>query len=204
MGREYKLNKSELTRLKINSKIYAQFLPVLKLKQEQLQIEQTRIKKIILSIEKEYILLKENVFSNTSIFSDELNPYDIENLITPQSIDIYKKSVAGVNIPILREIISTKRDIDIFMAPPWLLFILPQLDILVKKDIEIKIITKQYYLITKELKKSTQKVNLFEKILIPETNEAIKKIKIFLGDEEVAAVGRAKIAKSKNIQDLNF
>jgi len=204
MGREYKLNKSELTRLKINFKIYAQFLPVLKLKQEQLQIEQTRIKKIILSIEKEYILLKENVFSNTSIFSDELNPYDIENLITPKSIDIYKKSVAGVNIPILREIISTKRDIDIFMAPPWLLFILPQLDILVKKDIEIKIITKQYYLITKELKKSTQKVNLFEKILIPETNEAIKKIKIFLGDEEVAAVGRAKIAKSKNIQDLNF
>jgi len=204
MGREYKLNKSELTRLKINFKIYAQFLPVLKLKQEQLQIEQIRIKRVMLGIEKEYILMKENIFSNTSIFFDETNPYDIENLIKPISIDIYKKSVAGVNIPILREIINNKSDIDVFMAPPWLLFILPQLRILVKKDIEIKIITKQYDLITKELKKSTQKVNLFEKILIPETNEAIKRIKIFLGDEEVAAVGRAKIAKNKNSKDLNF
>jgi len=204
MGRDYKLNKSELTRLKSNAKIYSQFLPVLKLKQEQLQIEQIRIKRIIINIKNKYILIKENIFLNTSIFSDISNPYDIEKLIKPIRVDIYTKSVAGINIPILKEIIINKCDIDTFMAPTWLLFIIPELRILVEKHIEINIIQKQYDLITKELKKSTQKVNLFEKILIPETQDAIKRIKIFLGDEEVAAVGRAKTAKNKNIKDLNF
>lgn len=204
MGRDFKLNKSELTRLKVNAKIYSQFLPVLKLKQEQLQIEQIRIKKIIVGIEEEYISMKENIFTNTSVFSDEINPYDIEKLIKPSSVDVYTKSVAGINIPIVKEVIINKYYIDAFMAPPWLLFILPELHKLIEKHIEIKVAIKQYNLITAELKKSTQKVNLFEKILIPETKEAIKKIKIFLGDEEVAAVGRAKVAKNKSNKDLNF
>lgn len=63
--------------------------------------------------------------------------------------------------------------------------------------VEILIAKKQYTVINKELKKATQKVNLFEKILIPDTKHAIKKINIFLGDEQVASVVRAKIAKNK-------
>jgi V/A-type H+-transporting ATPase subunit D len=63
----------------------------------------------------------------------------------------------------------------------------------------LQIIDKQYLLISKELKKATQKVNLFEKLLIPETKNAIKRINIVLGDEQVAAVGRAKTAKKKTI-----
>ena len=64
----------------------------------------------------------------------------------------------------------------------------------------MKIIQKQHILISKNLKKATQKVSLFEKVLIPDTQEAIKKINIILGDEQVASVGRAKSAKNKTVQ----
>lgn len=69
----------------------------------------------------------------------------------------------------------------------------------VKINVKINILLKQLFLIKKELKKSTQQVNLFEQVLIPESKYAIKRIKIALADEQVAAVGRGKIAKKKQI-----
>jgi V/A-type H+-transporting ATPase subunit D len=62
---------------------------------------------------------------------------------------------------------------------------------------EVKVLMRKEALLREELRTTTQRVNLFEKKLIPELKENIRKIKIFLGDEETAAVGRAKLAKGK-------
>jgi V/A-type H+-transporting ATPase subunit D len=199
MGKTYKLNKSELTRLKQEEKIYEQFLPVLKLKQEQLQIEHIRIKKNFLLIESFYSKKKKNILRNASVFPDISNPYKINKILYPEKISISNKSLAGVFIPVLKKIEFKECLINFFDSPCWFILIIDDFKDLILKNIEIQIVRKQYQLIGKELKKATQKVNLFEKVLIPDTKQAIKKINIILGDEQVAAVGRAKIAKNKNI-----
>lgn len=197
MGKAYKLNKSELTKLKREEKVYLQFLPVLKLKQEQLQVEQIRIKKKCSILETYYNKLLTKAYLNTSVFPDESNPYTLESILKPKKISIVKKSVAGVCIPVLENVVFDNSLINFFDSPCWFLLIISELKSLAIKNVEIQIVKKQYKLISKELKKSTQKVNLFEKVLIPETKSAIKRINIVLGDEQVAAVGRGKIAKSK-------
>jgi len=66
-----------------------------------------------------------------------------------------------------------------------------------RRESEVKILDQQHDLLQRELTKISQRVNLFEKVKIPEAREAIRVIRIKLGDEMTAAVGRAKIAKSK-------
>jgi V/A-type H+-transporting ATPase subunit D len=196
---EFKLNKSELTRLKQEEKMYTQFLPVLKLKQEQLQIEKIRIKKKYVFCKKELDNILNQVEPNLSILTDIDNSYDIKTLVSPQNVNIVMKSIAGVKVPYLNSITFKTFFIHYFDAPWWINFVVKNIKSLIKRNIELQVIDKQYLLISKELKKATQKVNLFEKLLIPETKNAIKKINIVLGDEQVAAVGRAKTAKKKTI-----
>jgi len=198
MIRKYKLNKSELTSLKQEAKIYLQFLPVLKLKQEQLQMEQIRIKKKYISLKNVYDEKRSKVENNAEVLCDPNNPYKIEKFLRPKNIQVRYKSLAGVIIPVIESLVFETPEMIFFDAPYWLIFIIKDLKSLVTTSVEIKIVEKQYMLIQKELKKATQKVNLFEKVLIPETKQAIKRINIILGDEQVAAVGRAKIAKNKN------
>lgn len=202
MALVYKLNKSELTRLKQEQKVYQQFLPVLQLKQEQLQIEQIRIKKNFLLINDIYQKRFDYILSNAAVFTDVDNPYCINEICCPEKITIVNTSVAGVFIPTLKGISFKKTYVNYLESPYWLSCIINELIIFVNQFIELKVINKQYDLIDKELKKTTQKINLFEKVLIPETNKAIKKISIILGDEQISAVGRAKIAKNKKPQEL--
>lgn len=198
MGKNYKLNKSELTRLKNEEKIYTQFLPVLKLKQEQLQTEQIRINRKLKLLEEIYNKEIKKILKNISLFTDSSNLYNIGEVLRPKKIIIDHQSLAGVNIPILKNIEFHNYFINFFDVPYWFISIIKSCKILIVQFIELKIINKQYKLISKELKKATQKVNLFEKVLIPENKYAIKKIKITLSDEQVSAVGRAKIAKNKS------
>jgi V/A-type H+-transporting ATPase subunit D len=114
-----------------------------------------------------------------------------------KDLEIGEKSVAGVKVPTLVRVVFDERDYSRFGTPPWVSLLLPQLRELVRQYTELSVLEKQYELVSRELRKATQKVNLFEKVLIPETKEGIRRIKIALGDEQVAAVGRGKIAKSK-------
>lgn len=198
MTKKYKLNKSELTRLKHEEKIYIQFLPVLKLKQEQLQIENIRIKKKYSILKNTYSEEKKLLEKKSIVLTDIQNNHNINDWVNPSKIIIKYKNLAGVSIPILDGIIFNKYFISFFDAPYWFSFIVQDIKQLIIKSIELEVINKQYFLIKKELKKATQKVNLFEKVLIPETKRAIKNINIILGDEQVASVGRSKIAKNKS------
>lgn len=199
MGKTYKLNKSELTRLKQEEKIYLQFLPVLKLKQEQLQIEQIRTKKKCSDLNIHYNKLMVETFEYISVLPDTSNPYKLEYVLSPKKISITEKSVAGIRIPTLESVTFSKYSVNFFDSACWFIIKASDLRTLVMKNIEIQIAQKQYTLISKELKKATQRVNLFEKVLVPETKEAIKKINIILGDEQVSSVCRAKTAKNKII-----
>ncbi|MBI2571951.1 MAG: V-type ATP synthase subunit D [Candidatus Schekmanbacteria bacterium] len=196
MARKFKLNKSELTRLRRDEKIYLQFLPVLKLKQEQLQIEQLKLRRELQARAEAFEQARAAAASMISLLPEPL-PLSVRDLVKAQELVIGEKSVAGVRVPTLERVVFPSLRVSRFGNPPWVLRALPRLRTFVQLNTEIAILNEQYRLIGHELRKATQKVNLFEKVLIPETKEAVRRIKIALGDQQVAAVCRGKIAKGK-------
>ncbi len=197
--RRLSLNKTELTRLRREEKTYKQFLPVLQLKQEQLQTEQLKLKRQLAGREEELLRARREVERYAPLLAEPL-PVPLVDLVKVERIRLGERSVAGVRVPILEEVVFSRREYSRFGSPVWVSAVLGDLRALVRQSTELKVLRRQAELITRELRKATQKVNLFEKVLIPETRDGIRRIKIALGDEQVAAVGRGKIAKAKQIR----
>ena len=92
---------------------------------------------------------------------------------------------------------NTKKKYDLLLTPLWLDEAIKTIKKTLEKKEKIKILQRQLDLIYEELRTTTQRVNLFEKVKIPETKENIRRIQIFLGDLQTAAVVTGKIAKEK-------
>jgi len=199
MARKFALNKTELTRLRREEKTFKQFLPVLQLKQEQLQIEELKLRRELAQRESRYDAARAAVESVVPLLAEEL-PVSVQDLVRARSIRLGEKSVAGVTVPTLEAVECDARELSHCGTPAWVTLSLKDLRELVRLHTELAVLKRQFDLVNKELRRATQKVNLFEKVLIPETKEGIRRIKIALGDEQVAAVGRGKIAKRKQVQ----
>lgn len=198
-ARRISLNKTELTRLRREEKTYKQFLPVLQLKQEQLQTEQLRLRRQLAGREEELARARAEVERYAPLLGEPL-PVPLIDLVKVEKVRLGEKSVAGVKVPVLEEVVFSRLEYSRFGTPVWVTGVLRDLRSLVKQSTELKVLRRQEQLLTRELRKATQKVNLFEKVLIPETRDGIRRIKIALGDEQVAAVGRGKIAKGKQLR----
>lgn len=197
--RRFSLNKTELTRLRREEKTYKQFLPVLQLKQEQLQVEQLKLKRQLAGREEELERARQEVGRYAPLFAESLT-IPLADLVKVERIRLGERSIAGVKVPVLDEVVFSQLEYSRFGTPLWVSLVLLDLRTLVRQSTELRVLKRQEELVTRELRKATQKVNLFEKVLIPETREGIRRIKIALGDEQVAAVGRGKIAKSKQVK----
>tara|TARA_A100000164_G_scaffold239130_1_gene212487 strand:+ start:448 stop:1032 length:585 start_codon:yes stop_codon:yes gene_type:complete len=190
-----KLTKNELKFQRDSLKRFQRYLPTLLLKKQQLQMEirnlenDINLKKKI--EENEYIELKSwiSLYSENINFSDYI---DLKSIITSQG------NIAGVNIPILDDIKFNENKPDLFDTSYWIDSGIKKIKELILLRVEIKILNKQYKLLNDELRTTTQRVNLFEKVKIPEAKENIRIIRIFMGDQQTAAVARSKIAKGKN------
>ena len=198
MAEKIKLNKVELTRLRRDVKTYQQFLPVLKLKQEQLQAEQLKIRRELEARRAEFEAARQGWQSVLPLLAEPLL-IDLGELVKARELEIGSKTIAGVMVPTLQNVRFSDVELSRFGTPAWVSRVLPRLRRFVRLQTEMTIIEQQFELITAELRRTTQKVNLFELVLIPEAKEAIRRIKIALGDMQVAAVGRAKIAKGKAV-----
>lgn len=196
MSYDYKLNKSELTRLKRQEKLYEHYLPVLKVKQEQLQIEQNRIRRSIddarRAHQEDFAALSPYV-----LFFGDSHEMPLVDLIQIDDIKVTNKSIAGVSINVFLSLSFKTKPVVYFHTAPWLIRSLPLIKAYLQSETRLRFLTEENRLIERELRKASQKVNLFDKVLIPQTQEAIKRIKISLGDEQVAMVTRGKIAKAK-------
>jgi V/A-type H+-transporting ATPase subunit D len=122
---------------------------------------------------------------------------NIEDYLQIEQVRTKKDNIAGVEVPEFDEVVYKDFLYSLFATPPWLDKAVAALKRLVAVREELKVLLTKETLLKEELRTTTQRVNLFEKKLIPELRENIRKIKIFLGDEETAAVGRAKLAKGK-------
>ena len=108
-------------------------------------------------------------------------------------------NIAGVTIPVLDDLVFAREIPDLFESPLWVDEGMDVIQHLVRLRVERLVMHNQQECLREELRTTNQRVNLFEKVKIPECEEAIRKINIFLGDQQTSAVARAKIAKGKSL-----
>lgn len=173
---------------------YERFLPMLQLKKQQLQAEvQAVTARIAENTARE--AERHAAFGRYSaLFAD---PVDVEALLEAPVVRISEGNIAGVSIPILDGIDAKRIDYDLMETPPWVDDAVDMLDQIVRLRVERRVLEEQRAQIADELRTTSQRVNLFEKVKIPECRESIRVVRIFLGDEQTAGVARSKIAKRR-------
>ncbi len=189
-----KLTKNELKRQKENLKRFYRYLPTLELKKKQLLQVIHRIVREIEKIKEDINTLHNQVKQWVDVFAQDI---DIEEFIQIEEIKEEEDNVAGIDIPVFEDVIFKDIDYDLFSTPFWIDQGIQVCQVQIKRNIEIEILNRQREILQDELRITIQRIKLFEEIKIPDAEENIRKIRIFLGDQQTAEVVRGKIAKSK-------
>jgi V/A-type H+-transporting ATPase subunit D len=195
MADKPKFNKTALKQQRDALAKYQKFLPILMLKKMQLQLVLRQMEPVIEGKRKEAADMAAGVLPWAGLLTDPAA--DVEDFLQVQDVKVRKDNIAGVEVPEFDSVVFKDVPYSLFVTPAWLDKALEYLGRLVAAREELKVLLEKESLLREELRTTTQRVNLFEKKLIPELKENIRRIKIFLGDEETAAVGRAKLAKGK-------
>ena len=190
-----KLTKNELKVQKDALKMYRRYLPTLTLKKQQLQAEIRIIEAKAISVRKQKEELIKGFDSWIAVFSEkEAFP---KGIITVSNIRKGIGNIAGVTIPTFEGADFSRGDYDLYETPLWVDIAANHMEKAMSLDLEAEVLDEQVRLLSVELLTTTQRVNLFEKVKIPETEENIKKISVYLADQQVSAVVRSKISKRK-------
>lgn len=195
MPEKPKFNKTALKGQRDGLAKYEKFLPILLLKKMQLQLVIRQIEPVIEEKRREREETVAGIRPWAGLLSD--GTVDTEDYLQVADVLVKKDNIAGVEVPEFDRVIYREIPYSLFATPAWLDGAIAALKRLVDLREEMKVLLEKERLLKEELRTTTQRVNLFEKKLIPELKENIRRIKIFLGDEETAAVGRAKLAKAK-------
>ncbi len=190
-----KLTKNELKVQKDALKMYQRYLPTLTLKKQQLQAEIRTIELKAKEVRQEREDLERGFHSWIAVFS-ERDEFP-EGIITVNNIRKGRGNIAGVDIPIFEGADFSRGDYDLYATPLWVDIAANHMEKAMMLDLEAEVLDEQVRLLEKELLATSQRVNLFEKVKIPETKANIKKISIYLADQQVSAVVRSKISKRK-------
>jgi V/A-type H+-transporting ATPase subunit D len=188
-----RLTKNELKKQKDSLKMYQRYLPTLMLKKQQLQAEIRGTEIRIKELHEEKEKFDEAFKSWIAVFGEK-------GIFTPAILRITKiktsqGNIAGVSIPIFEGAEFESSPYDLLKTPLWLDLAVEKMKQVFLLDLEAQVVEEQRKRLDHELRITTQRVNLFEKIKIPETKGSIKKIQVYLGDQQTSAVVRGKIAK---------
>ncbi len=196
-----KLTKNEQKNQKDSLKQYNRYLPTLQLKKQQLQVVIRQSEAEILALREEQKKAVENLGDWIAVYSANLSlSNSIGTLIKVKNILFDEGNIAGVKVPIFKELQFEDIEYDLREYPLWVDTALIALRNIAKYDALISTLRKRIELLNKELRVTSQRVNLFEKVKIPETKENIRVIGIYLQDQQTAAVVRGKIAKKKLVR----
>lgn len=190
-----KLTKNELKVQKDALKMYRRYLPTLTLKKQQLQTEIYIINAEAKAVREKREALEQGFHSWIAVFSEKDAFPD--GIITVSNIRKGTGNIAGVDIPTFEGADFSRGDYDLYETPLWVDLAANHMEKAMLLDLEAEVLEEQVRLLEKELLATSQRVNLFEKVKIPETEENIKKISIYLADQQVNAVVRSKISKRK-------
>ena len=192
-----KLTKSELKSQRDALKQFQRFLPTLQLKKQQLQMEWMKCQDRVKANEEREREIKSHAASWLPLFGEQEEVTRLAAAITVEGIETGRQNIAGVDIPLYKRTLVKIADYDLFTTDPWIDDAVKLIVELLENKAERTVLEEQRRCIERELRVTTQRVNLFEKVKIPECKDNIRIIQIYLGDQQTASVGRSKIAKRK-------
>lgn len=190
-----KLTKNELKVQKDALKMYRRYLPTLTLKKQQLHAEIRVIEAKAEAVRKKKDELEKGFGAWIAVFSEKDAFPD--GIISVSNIRKGKGNIAGVDIPTFEGAVFSRGDYDLYDTPLWVDIAANHMEKAMSLDLEAEVLDEQVRLLEAELLATSQRVNLFEKVKIPETEENIKKISVYMADQQVSAVVRSKISKRK-------
>lgn len=196
MAIKFQYNKTSLNELNKQLKTRVRALPTLKSKESALRVEVKKAKQrsesLVAQLEAE---LKS--YEYRARLWNEFEP----GLISVTDVKLKTVKIAGVPTPALEEVLFDVKDINLFTKPMWYADGVQILKNLAQLGIESEVYTEVSRILDYQRKKTTQKVNLYEKVQIPGYNEAIRKIKRYMEDEENLSKASQKIVKNKHIME---
>jgi V/A-type H+-transporting ATPase subunit D len=192
MAIKFHYNKTSLQTLNKQLKIRQGALPTLKNKESALRVE---VKKAKDEAQRLDAMLRQKILENDAILRlwNEFNP----NLIIIKDVNLSVKKIAGVKTPVLDGVDFDIRKFSLFKNPSWFMNGMRIIEELARIALERDVFDRKTELLNHARKKTTQKVNLYEKVQIPGYEEAILKIKRFMEDEENLSKAAQKIVKSR-------
>ncbi len=194
--RKIKYTRTELKHQRDALARFKRYLPTLKLKQQQIQGSIVQTREMFNEMWEEAEAMAKIIVVYEGLFNS-IAAINYKKMAQPDEVVTSTHSVAGVYVPKFEDIVFPKSDYSLFGTAPWVDRALADLRKLNQQRAELDVLQDCLDLLQAELKKVMQRVNLFEKVMIPNTLDNIRRIRIALGDQMTAGVARAKIAKAK-------
>lgn len=194
-----RLTKNELRIQQTRLTQFQRYLPTLQLKKAMLQFEVSLVLLDIQKLEGEFEEVRRKVEDFAPLLGEKME-IDVMQYAEVSFVKKQYENVAGVEIPVFKGVIFEEPEYFLFDTPVWTESVTELLRALVTARETINVAQEKKRALEKELREVSIRVNLFEKILIPRAQENIKKIRIFLGDQQLSAVAQAKVAKRKIAQ----
>ncbi|WP_087025855.1 V-type ATP synthase subunit D [Thaumasiovibrio subtropicus] len=189
------LNKSSLNKQKRSLKTYNRYLPALELKRQQLMLERKKAEVALNEAQQRVADLRKIVEEAIPMLAcKEIN---VNNLVKVNNVKLVTQNIVGCRVPLVEDIDIEVTPYSYLARPHWVDSVVRQLKEMVRLRVELSVYQKRYELIREATRITSQRVNLFSKVLIPETKESIKRIGIYLSDQDRAAVMNAKLSKQK-------
>ena len=193
MAIKFQYNKTSLGELGKQLKMRQKALPTIKSKESALRSEVTYAK----DAAEEYFSKLNDLITSYDYIVSLWGEFDAD-LLRIKDIDIAMGKIAGVKIPVLRDVIFEEKQYDLFSSPVWISEGIEVLKKIARLNLEFEVYQRKTELLDYARKKTTQKVNLYEKVQIPGYEDAMRKIKRFLEDEENLSKSAQKIVKTKH------
>lgn len=190
------LTKGELKNQRDALKRFTRYLPTLQLKKQQLQLEVRRARERLAEARSEADAMRADAEQWAGLIHAEAAEH-LRSLVSVRECRIGWRNIAGIEVPYLEDVALETAEYDPFANPLWYPEAIELIRDMLEKELRRLLLEEQVRRIETELRSTTQRVNLFEKVKIPETRENIRIIQIYLGDQQANAVARAKIAKGK-------
>lgn len=191
---EIKLTKNELREQQTRLSQLRKYLPTLQLKKAMLQLEIVDAKSELVQVEEAYEKVKKEASSFAYLLKarSSVDPEEASHVL---EVKKRVENIAGIEVPYFESMTFHPIEYSLIDSPAWIDGVIEKLRGLKVAHVRIKIAQEKKEALERELRSVSIRVNLFEKILIPRAEKCIRKIKVFLSDQELAAVSRAKVAK---------
>ena len=189
-----RLTKNELKKQKEALKRFTRYLPMLELKKQQLVVEIKKIDEMVKELELKIEGIEKDVDTWVGLFAEEVS---LESLLKIKNINTEVTNIAGIDIPLFNSVEFDEKAYDYMTTPLWVDKALSIMKELISLRVQIQVYIIQQKILKEELRVTVQRINLFDKVMIPQAKNHIRIIQIYLGDLQTAEVVRGKIAKTK-------